>query len=87
MFQKYTNTPKYLYCTFFSSVGHDDKHYRTLDIMMERTQDVYVMQSEQHNHPTKGSQYDPVIAGYGDQGGYEGRGRYRGQGRGQGTIG
>ena len=54
MFQKYTKTPKSLYCTFYSSVGHDDNHCRALDMMMERTQDVYAMQSEQQNHPAEG---------------------------------
>ena len=47
MLQKYTKTPKNLYNTFYFSVGHDDSHYRALNLMMERTQDVYTMQSEQ----------------------------------------
>ena len=47
MLQKYTKTPKTLYCTFCSWAGHDDSHCRALDLMMERTQDVYAMQSEQ----------------------------------------
>ena len=47
MLQKYTKTPKNLYYTFCSSVGHEDNNYRALDMMRERTQDVYVMQSEQ----------------------------------------
>ena len=55
MLQKYTKTPKNLYCTFCSSVGHDDSHYCALDMMMERTQDVYAMQSEQQNHPARGA--------------------------------
>ena len=78
MLQKYTKTPKNLYCTFYSSIGHDDSHYHALDLMMERTQDVYAMQSEQHNHPAEGAQYDPERGGYGGCGGYEGRGGYRG---------
>ena len=67
MLQKYTKTPKNLYCTFYSLVGHDDNHCHALDMMMERTQNVYVMQSEQHNHPTGGAQHDP------ERGGYEGQ--------------
>ena len=55
MLQKYTKTPKNLYCTFYSSVGHDDSHCRTLDMVMERTQDFYVIQSEQQNHPAGGA--------------------------------
>ena len=31
----------------------------TLDMIRERTQDVYAMQSEQQNHPTEGAQYNP----------------------------
>jgi hypothetical protein len=34
MLKKYTKTPKNLYCTFYSSVGHDDNHCCTLDLMM-----------------------------------------------------
>ena len=37
MLQKYTKTPKNLYYTFCSSVGHDDNHCCALDMMMERT--------------------------------------------------
>ena len=47
MVQKYTKTPKNLYCTFCSSIGHDDSHFHALDMMIERTQDVYALQSEQ----------------------------------------
>ena len=65
MLQKYTKTPKNLYYTFCSSVGHEDINCRVLDMMKERTQDVYAMQSEQQNHPTKGAQYDPGRGGYG----------------------
>ena len=55
MLQKYTNTPKNLYCMFFSLVGHEDNNCHALDMMRERTQDVYVMQSEQQNHPAEGA--------------------------------
>ena len=78
MLQKYTKTPKNLYYTFCSSVGHEDSNCRALDMMRERAQDVYVMQSEQQNHPAEGAQYDPARGGYGARGGYEGRGGYRG---------
>ena len=47
MLQKYTKTPKSLYCMFCSSVGHDDSHSQVLDMMMERAHDVYAMQNEQ----------------------------------------
>lgn len=65
MLQKYTKTPKNLYCTFCSSVGQEGSNYRALDMMRERTQDVYVMQSEQQNHPAEGAQYDPTRGSYG----------------------
>jgi hypothetical protein len=68
-------------------MGHDDSHYRALDTMMERTQDVYVMQSEQHNYSAKGSQHNPGRGSYGGHGGYKARGIYRGRGRSQGTFG
>ena len=54
MLQKYTKTPKNLYYTLCSSVGHDDSHCHALDMMMEMTQDVYAMQSEQQTHPIIG---------------------------------
>ena len=56
MLQKYTKTPKNLYCTFCSSVGHDDNHYWALHLMMDITQDVYAMQSEQQTNPTEAAQ-------------------------------
>ena len=82
MLQKYTKTPKNLYYTFCSSVGHEDSNCHTLDMIRERTQDIYVMQSEQQNHPTEGAEYDPGRGGYGGQGGYEGRGGNKGRGGG-----
>ena len=47
-------------------------------MMRERTQDVYVMLSEQQNHPVEGAQYNPTRGGYGARGGYERRGGYIG---------
>ena len=87
MLQKYTKTPRNLYYTFYSSIGHDDNHYRAIDMMMERTQDVYVIQSEQQNHPARGAQHNLGRGGYGGPGGYECRVGYRGRGGGQGTFG
>jgi hypothetical protein len=72
MLQKYTKTPKNLYCTFCSLVGHDDSHCRALDLMMERIQDVYAMQSEQQTHLVGVAEHDPGRGGYGGHGGYEG---------------
>ena len=47
LLQKYVQTPKNLFCTFCKFVGHDDNHYTSYELMMERTQDVYAMQSDQ----------------------------------------
>ena len=41
MMQKYQTVPESSYCTFFKSVGHDDKDYRTMELMWERTLDAY----------------------------------------------
>jgi hypothetical protein len=38
--------PKSSYCIFCKSVGHDDKEYRTLKLMRERTPDTYRVQAE-----------------------------------------
>ena len=46
LFQKYVQTPKNLFCTFCESVGHDENNCRAYELMMERTQDVYVMQTD-----------------------------------------
>ena len=60
-------------------MGHDDSHCCTLDMMMERTQDVYAMQSEKWNYPIGGAQHDLGRGGYGGRGGYEARGGYKGE--------
>lgn len=41
MMQKYQTVPMNSYCTFCKSVGHDDKDYRTMELMRERTSDAY----------------------------------------------
>jgi len=65
MVQKYTKTPKNLYYTFWSLIGYEEINCRALDMMRERTQDVYAMQSEQQNHLAEGVQYNPGRGGYG----------------------
>ena len=82
MLQKYVQTPKNLFCTFCKSVGHDENNCRDCELMMERTQDVYAMQSEQQNN-IGNTQYDEGRAG---QGSFRGRGRGGGFGRGRGQI-
>jgi ribosomal protein S18 len=46
MMQKYQTVPKNAYCTFCKSVGNDDKDYKTMDLMRERTSDTYRVQAE-----------------------------------------
>ena len=38
-------------------MGHDENNYRAYELMMERTQDVYAVQSDQQNN-TGNAQYD-----------------------------
>ena len=35
-----------MYCTFFRSVGHDDKNYRAYDLLQKRTYDSYFVKGE-----------------------------------------
>jgi hypothetical protein len=44
--QKYVQTPKNLYCTFYKSIGHDDRDCRAYDLMHERSRDIYNIQGE-----------------------------------------
>jgi len=37
---------KNVYFTFFKPVGHNDKDYRTMDLIRERTSDTYRVQAE-----------------------------------------
>jgi hypothetical protein len=41
MMQKYQTLPKSKFCNFFKLVGHEDKDYKTLEIMKERKLDAY----------------------------------------------
>ena len=47
LLKKYVQTPKNLFYTFCKSVGHDENSCKAYELMMERTQDVYVMHSDQ----------------------------------------
>jgi hypothetical protein len=46
MMHKYQKVPKSSYCNFFKSVGHDDKYFRTMDMMRERTSKTYRVQEK-----------------------------------------
>jgi hypothetical protein len=51
--QKYVQTPTNMYCTFYKSVGNDDRDCREYDLMHERSIDVYKLQGEvQHKENT-----------------------------------
>jgi hypothetical protein len=44
--QKYVQTPTNLYCTFYKSIGHDDRDCRAYDLIHERLRDIYTIQGE-----------------------------------------
>ena len=46
MMYKYQIVPKSSYYNFCKSVGHDDKDYRTMELMRERTSDAYRVKVE-----------------------------------------
>jgi hypothetical protein len=46
MMQKYQTVPKNYYFTFCKLVGHDNKDYRTMELMREITSDAYRVQAE-----------------------------------------
>jgi hypothetical protein len=46
MMHKYQTVSKRSYCNFCKFVGHDDKDYRTMDLMRERTSYAYRVQEE-----------------------------------------
>ena len=72
LLQKYVQTPKNLFFTFCKFVGHVENNCRAYELMMERTQDVYAMQSDPQNS-TGTAQYNQGRAGRGRGGGF-GRG-------------
>jgi hypothetical protein len=84
--QKYVQTPTNMYCTFYKSVGHDDRYCKAYDLMHERSRDIYKIQGEvqqegkttQYNFSGRGN-FNPL-------GGFRGRGREGGMGQGQGQI-
>jgi hypothetical protein len=78
--QKYIQTPINLYCTFFKSVGHNDRDCRAYDLMHKGSRDIYKIQGKaqqegnnpQYNSPRRGN-FNPCS-------GYKGRGRGGGMG-------
>lgn len=82
LLQQYVLTPKNQSCTFCKFVGHDENNCRAYELMMERTQDVYVVHSDQHNN-IGNMEYDQ---GRTSRGGFRGCGHNGGFGRGRGQI-
>jgi hypothetical protein len=46
--KKYVQTPTNLYCTFYKSIGKDDRNCRDCDLIHERLRDIYKIQGEVH---------------------------------------
>jgi hypothetical protein len=44
--QNYVETATNMYCTFFKSIGNDDRDCRDYDLMHERSGDIYKIQGE-----------------------------------------
>ena len=70
LLQKFVQTLEQLFCNFCKYVGHDERHFRSYKLMMERTP-TYRMQEKTR----------PLDQGAGGvRGGYRGCGRGRGGG-------
>ena len=44
---KIVSTPDKLYCKFYRSLGHEEKDYRALQLLQEKTMDAYLMKNEE----------------------------------------
>jgi len=64
LLQKFIQTPQQLFCNFYKSMGHDERHCQSYELMMERTP-TYQMQVET---------WPPDQGTRGVCGGYQGRG-------------
>ena len=62
--------PKNLFCTFCKYMRHDEDNCRAYELMTERTEDVYAMQSDQQDNVGNAQCNQGRI----------GRGGFRGQG-------
>jgi len=88
--QKYVQSPVNLYCNFCKSVGHDEKDCRSLNLLQDRTRDVYDMIHDRprDTYRIQGEQQqDPNQAQYNSPGrvNFNNRGEFRGRGRGGGS--
>jgi hypothetical protein len=84
--QKYVQTPTNLYCTFYKSVGHDDRDCRAYNLMHERSRDIYKIQGEVQEEGNTTQYNSPGRGNFNPHGGFRGRGRGGGMGQGRGQI-
>jgi hypothetical protein len=84
--KKYVQTPTNLYCTFYKSIGHDDRDCRAYDLMHERSRDIYKIQGEVHQEGNTTQYNSPGRGNFNPCGGFRGRGGGGGMGQGQGQI-
>jgi hypothetical protein len=81
--QKYVHTPTNLYCTFFKSVGHDEKYCRAYDLLHERSREMYIIQGEVHQEGNTTQFNSPGRGKFNPCGGFIGIGQGGGMGRGR----
>ena len=60
--QKMVTKVENLYCTFFRSVGHDDKNCQAYDFLQERTYDSYFVKGEDPQAMQAQLQMDQPVA-------------------------
>jgi hypothetical protein len=84
--KKFVQTPTNLYCTFYKSVGHDDRYCRAYELMHESSIDIYKIQGEVQQEGNT-TQYNCRGRGkFKPRGGFRGRRGGGGMGRGRGQI-
>jgi hypothetical protein len=84
--KKYVQTPMNLHCTFYKSLGHDEKDCRAYDLLHETSRDIYKIQGKVHQEGNT-TQYDsPGRGNFNPHGGFRGRGRGGCMGRVRGQI-
>jgi hypothetical protein len=72
--QKYVQTPTNLYCTFYKSVGHDEKDCRAYDLLHKRSRNTYIIQGETQQEGNNTQFNSPGRGKFNPHGGFRGRG-------------
>jgi hypothetical protein len=80
--QKYVHTPTNIYCAFCKSIRHDEKDYRTYDLLHERSRDTYIIQGEMQQEGNTTQFNSPGRGNFNPHSRFRGRGRGGGMGRG-----